>query len=465
VTPRAAIVRADPGPGEPRILTVSDAIRAVNAALTDTIPRILVQGEISGINRHSSGHIYFDVKDAEAKLRVALFRFRVRPEHAVLQNGMAVQIDGSLDVYAGSGQLSLKADRVTPLGYGALQAQFDALKRRLQAEGLFDEARKRALPRYPMRVGIVTSPTGAAIEDMLRILRQRAPYLSVVFVPTAVQGEGAAAQIAAAIALLNDRDAADVMIVGRGGGSAEDLWAFNEEAVVRAIAASRIPVVSAVGHEVDVTLADFAADHRAATPTHAAQEVAPSREEILAALDDLAKHARRRLLAELREAAVRIQGLSRHHALRDPERRVRDGYVTLDRRAEGLRRGLRDWVLQRARLVEGQAGRLRAHTPQRTLERTRDRIGTLERRAERTALDGVARRRAQVKATGTLLRSYDYHGVLRRGYALVWSEDGTRLVPRASALRPDAAIELQFDDGRAEARVTRAPLPAREEGP
>ncbi len=460
---RASISRLAPGTGEPRVYTVGEAVRAINGALEDGVPWIVVQGEISSWKPAASGHIYFTIKDADAALRVALFKFRVRAEHASLRDGVAVQVEGSVDVYAPTGLLSIKAERVTGLGYGALQAQFDALKRKLQAEGLFDEDRKRPLPRFPMRVGIVTSPTGAAIEDMLRILRERAPYLHVVHVPTLVQGETAAARIAAAIELLNARDAVDVMIVGRGGGSVEDLWAFNEEAVVRAIAASRIPVVSAVGHEVDVTLSDFAADHRSATPTHAAQEVAPSRDEIAAALNDLAKHARQRLLRDLRDAQTQVRGLRDHHALREPMRRVRDGYVTLDRAAESLTRGLGDGVVRRARRLEGLAGRLRAHTPGRTLERMRDRVAALGRRAGRGALDRVARHRDRVAANASLLRSYDYRGVLRRGYALVWSEGGAQLVPRAAGLRPDTLLEVQFEDARAEARVTRAPLPARKE--
>jgi exodeoxyribonuclease VII large subunit len=191
--------------------------------------------------------------------------------------------------------------------------------------------------------------------------------------------------------------------------------------------------------------------------------VAPSRQEILAALDDLAKHARQRLLQELREAAARVRGLRQHHALREPSRRVRDGYVTIDRATESLRRGLADWVFQRARRLEGHAGRLRAHTPQRSLERMRDRLAGLEGRFARAASDGLARRRDRVTAREALLRSYDYHGVLRRGYALVWSRDGAVLVPRAAGLRPEDVIEVQFEDARAEARVTRAPLPARKE--
>ena len=462
---RAIVTPLEREPGEPRVWTVSEAVRALNAALEDSLPNLVVQGEISEWKPAPSGHLYFTIKDADASLRVILWKGRVRREHESLRNGMAVQVEGHFDVYAKSGGLSLVADRVTALGYGALQAQFDALKRKLQGEGLFDESRKRPLPRYPTRVGIVTSPTGAAVEDMLRILRQRAPYVAVTIVPTLVQGEGAAAKIAAAIALLNAWGGVDVMIVGRGGGSAEDLWAFNEEAVVRAIAGSRIPVISAVGHEVDVTLADFAADRRAATPTHAAQQVAPSREEVAATLEDLAKHARHRLERECREARTRLRGIATHHAIREPLRRVRDNYLLLDQRVEALERGLGDGVVRRSRGLEGMAGRLHAHTPQRTLDRAGDRVQTLLHRAGRAALDRVTRGRADVRSREALLRSYDYHGVLRRGYALVWASETGSLVQRAENLRPDAVIEVQFDDARAEARVTRLPLPARKESP
>jgi len=465
VTPRAAVTRLDFERGEPRVWSVSEVIREVNESLEASFSRVVVQGEITDFKAPPSGHLYFTLKDAEASLRVVLWRSKVRRDHAALRNGLAVQVEGTPEIYAKSGGLSLVAERVTALGYGALQAQFDALKRRLEAEGLFQEERKRTLPRYPTRVGIVTSPTGAAIEDMLRILRQRAPYVHVTLVPTLVQGEGAAAQIADSILLLNERSAVEVMIVGRGGGSAEDLWAFNEEAVVRAIAGSRIPVISAVGHEVDVTLADFVADRRAATPTHAAQGVAPSVEEVAATLEELAKHARHRLERELREAQTRLRGFTSHHALREPLRRLRDHSLFLDQRAEALQRGLGGWVIRRARTAEALQARLRAYAPQRVLDRAQDGVRALRGRAARAATERLSRGRADVRSRESLLRSYDYHGVLRRGYALVWAPAEGRLVQRAEGLRPDAVIEVQFEDARAEARITRAPLPPRKETP
>ena len=271
MSPRIGTAQIEFHPGQPRVYTVHEIAQAINLTLGDH-GVVSVQGEISSLRRQApSGHIYFELKDDSARLRVSWFRNRIRQSTDALADGVQVQVDGRLEFYATGGTVSLIADRVSPVGLGALQARFDALKRALEAEGLFRPERKRPVPRYPSRVGIVTSPSGAAVRDMLRILRQRAPYVRVVVAPSAVQGAGAAFEIAAAIALLNDWGKADVIIVGRGGGSIEDLWAFNEEAVVRAIAGSRIPVISAVGHETDVTLADLVADHRAHTPTDAAQ--------------------------------------------------------------------------------------------------------------------------------------------------------------------------------------------------
>src|SRR6266850_2005891 len=455
MSPRANVARLTPREGEPRIYSVSEIAQAIKLSLEDSFPSVLVQGEISGLNRHrQSGHVYFDLKDEQARIRVALFKSKVRSAHDTLSDGLAVQVEGRIDFYGPRGEVSLLADRVSPLGYGALQARFDALKRKLEAEGLFRDDRKRPLPAYPTRVGIVTSPGAAALRDMLRILRHRAPYVGVILAPAAVQGDAAAREIASAIGLLNEWGLVDVIIAGRGGGSLEDLWAFNEEAVVRAIAGSRIPVVSAVGHEGDVTLADLVADMRAATPTHAAQQVVPAREEVQAALEDLSKHARERLRRELREATARLTGIRNHHALRDPARRVQDNRRALDDVADGLTRGLSDWVLLRRRRLEGYAGALQAFTPSHVMERSRERVLTLDHRLRTSASGLVDRLREQIRGRGRLLESYDYRGVLQRGYALVWDAEGRRLVQRGLTLRPEEAIRVQFQDAQADARVT-----------
>ncbi len=460
---RPAIARLAPREGEPRILSVTELAKEINWSLEASLPRVLVQGEITGFKPQPSGHIYFSLKDEQSQVRVALFKNRVRREHDALQDGLAVQIEGRLDYYAKGGTLSLIADRVEPVGYGALQARFEALKRKLEMEGLFLESRKRPLPPYPTRLGIVTSASGAALQDMLKILRHRAPYAEVFLSPTAVQGDGAAAEIAAAIGLLNEWGRVDLIIAGRGGGSPQDLWAFNEEAVVRAIAGSKIPVVSAVGHEVDVTLADLAADVRAATPTHAAEQVVPDRDEVFAALEKLTKHASERLRAGLRESAMRLQGIRTHRALREPSRRILDGSRTVDDLSAGLVRGLRGWAQLRGRRLESIQGVLQVYSPDRALTRARERVAALRHRADRAATGTLARLRDRAETRSRLLGSYDYRGVLRRGYALVWSGDGARLIQRGVALRPEEMVEVQFQDARAGVRVVRVEPAASEE--
>lgn len=459
---RRAAPRFDPREGEPRIWSVTEIVRSLKGLLEGEYPDVVVGGEISDFKVAGSGHVYFRLKDSGAQLSVAWFGGAARAATLALQNGVAVQAQGRITVYAGRGDMQLSAVRVVPIGYGALQARFEALKRKLLAEGLFAPERKRALPRYPTRVALVTSASGAAVRDMLRILRQRAPYVRVTLAPTRVQGEGAAEEIADAIALVNEWGQADVMIVGRGGGSVEDLWAFNDEAVVRAIVASRIPVVSAVGHEVDVTLADLAADVRAATPTHAAQEVARDTDEIRETLEDLSKHARERLRRDVAAHAERLRGFRTHHALRHPERLVQDAMQRVDLSRERLIRGLREWAVARGRRLDALEARARSHAPDRALARVRDRLLALAHRADRGASSGLARRRADLAARSRLLDSYDYRGVLRRGYALVWSGDGATLVRRAAGLRPGSEIQVQFEDARTQARVE-GPVPPSEE--
>jgi exodeoxyribonuclease VII large subunit len=461
---RPFITRVAPREEGPRVYSVTEIARALQVSLADQFSYVTVQGEISGWRYTPGSHVYFKLKDSGAVIQVALFRSRVRVAHQSLTDGVVVQVEGAIEFYDKGGSLSLVAEKVSPVGSGALQAKFEALKRSLEAEGLFRPERKRPLPSYPTRVAIVTSPTGAVIRDMIRILRQRAPYVRVTVAPAAVQGPGASLDIAASIRLVNEWGRADVIIVGRGGGSLEDLWAFNEESVVRAVAQSAIPVVSAVGHETDVTLSDLAADMRAATPTHAAQLVAKSRDEVRATLESLSKHARDRLRREVGQRNILLAGIRSHHAMREPLRRVHDGLREVDDQRECLVRGLTGWVSQRRRRLEGIEGVLRAHSPARSLERTRERIQALAHRAERCAADRIARGRSLVVRDQRLLASYDYKGVLRRGYALVWSASGERrLMPRGRALRAEDPIEIQFEDSRADARVVRVRPEKKEE--
>ncbi|MGH7164909.1 MAG: exodeoxyribonuclease VII large subunit [Nitrospiraceae bacterium] len=270
-----------------RILTVSELTLLIRDRLEQSFPDIWVEGEVSNLRTPSSGHLYVTLKDRSSQIRAVLFKTGVQRLRFALREGLQVIVRGQLTVYEPRGEYQVVLDYLEPKGIGALQLAFDQLKEKLAGEGLFDPARKRPLPFLPRRVGVVTSLSGAAIRDILTVLERRCPILSVLIYPVPVQGENAAPLIAEAIRALGASGEVDVMIVGRGGGSPEDLWCFNDEAVVRAVAASPVPIVSAVGHEIDFTLVDFAADHRAPTPSAAAEAVAPVLEDLARSLGDL----------------------------------------------------------------------------------------------------------------------------------------------------------------------------------
>src|SRR3989440_9776477 len=299
---------------ERAVLTVSALTIELRAVLEERFPAVWVEGEISNFRLYGSGHAYFTLKDAASHIRAVLFRNRGRRIKFEPADGLHVMAFGSIEVYPQRGEYQLVIELLEPKGLGALQLAFEQLKARLQAEGLFDEARKRPLPRFPKTIGIVTSPSGAAIRDMLRVIGRRFGELHILLAPSRVQGDGAAEEIAQGIRDLNAMGGVDVIIVGRGGGSLEDLWAFNEEAVARAIVASKVPVISAVGHEVDFTIADFVADLRAPTPSAAAELVVREKQAVVDALDDLRER--------LERAATR--------PLSDLERRVDDARSRLD---------------------------------------------------------------------------------------------------------------------------------------
>jgi exodeoxyribonuclease VII large subunit len=450
-----------PLPGHPeRILTVTQLTRAIKGTLEGAFGVMVVQGELTNFRGpHSSGHYYFALKDAYAQIEVVLYRdyaceYAQAEALKGFQNGIAVQIDGDLTVFEKQGKYQIRALRAYPVGYGALQAKLDALRRRLEEEGLLAPERKRPLPRYPTRIGIVTSDSGAAIRDMERILRERAPYARIVYGHTRVQGEAAAREIAAALDRMNQRMEVDVIIVGRGGGSTQDLWAFNEEALARAILRSRIPVISAVGHESDHTLSDDVADQRAATPTHAAQLVVKDIREIREILRTMREHARRRILAQLQHARDRLQGIETHHVLKQPQGRIREGFQSIDFMQDRLLRALEGWGTNRRSRLQLFAARLRAHAPARSLAHARDRVQGCRRSLGRAVETAMTRRMDRVRHHAQLIASYDHHRVLERGYALVWSGDGGRLRRRGADLRPGDPIQVQFFDARAGAEVT-----------
>ncbi|MCZ7643779.1 MAG: exodeoxyribonuclease VII large subunit [Planctomycetota bacterium] len=359
----------DPESGRPRARTVSELTLQIKLALESGFPPAWVEGEISNFRRYGSGHSYFTLKDEAAQLSCVLWRGHASSLRFEPRDGMQVLAFGRVSVYEARGQYQLVVERMEPSGVGALSAAFEALKARLEAEGLFDPGRKKPLPAYPRRIALVTSPSGAAVRDMLKVLGRRWPKLEIVLVPVAVQGEGAARQIAAGIRAVNALPGVDAMIVGRGGGSLEDLWAFNEEPVARAIAASRVPVVSAVGHEIDFTIADFVADVRAATPSQAGELVVPEYAAVAEHLERLAGELPAALLGRVERARERLAALAGSWAFRNPGERVqlhRQRLDDLHARLGALRGRL---VREPGERLAASAARLDSLSPLRVLER------------------------------------------------------------------------------------------------
>jgi exodeoxyribonuclease VII large subunit len=316
---------------EPRVFSVWELTAQIKELLETAFPTVWVEGEISNFTRAQSGHCYLTLKDDRAQLRSVMWRSTAAGVRFAMHDGLEVKCRGHLEVYAPRGGYQLVIERIEPRGMGALELALRQLRERLAREGLFDPARKRALPPFVRRIAVVTSPTGAAIHDFLQVLARRWRGADVLIVPSRVQGEGAAGEIAAAIEAVNRlSDAIDCIVVTRGGGSLEDLWAFNEEAVVRAIHASRIPIISAIGHETDVTLSDLVADVRALTPSEAAELVAPAAEDLLSHLRQFHKRIQAAMRGQTSGARSRLDALARHQAYRRPFQRIGEQARRLD---------------------------------------------------------------------------------------------------------------------------------------
>jgi exodeoxyribonuclease VII large subunit len=354
---------------EERIYTVTELTRQVKRRLESEWAALWVEAELANVKRHHSGHVYFSLKDERAQLRGVMFRAKAERLRFDPEDGQRVRVFGSLTVYEPQGTYQIQAVRIEPVGVGELEIAFRQLYARLEREGLFAPERKRPIPAHPETIGVVTSESGAAVRDLVSVIGRRAPHVRLVVRPARVQGPGAAEDIVAAIRELNDWDGADVLIVGRGGGSQEDLWAFNEEIVARAIHGSLTPVISAVGHEVDVTIADFVADLRAPTPSAAAELAAPDRRAARGELETRGRRLARAVSEVLRRRRERVMLLAGSSAFREPLEYVRRAGQDVDRLAERLETSARS-SLERSRLrCDGLTGKLSALSPVAILER------------------------------------------------------------------------------------------------
>lgn len=357
-------------PSKPAVLSVSQLTAAIQGTLQAEFSSIGVSGEISEVSRPHSGHIYFTLKDDASQIKAILWRTAAQRLKFALEEGQEVICHGGLDIYAPRGTYQLIVQRIEPQGIGALQLAFRQLQLRLAAEGLFDPGRKRRLPRFPKRIGFVTSPSGAAIHDFVQVIRRRFRGVELLVIPAKVQGPGAAADVVRGIQLANRlRPALDVLVVGRGGGSIEDLWCFNEEAVVRAIHASRVPVVSAVGHEIDVTLADLVADVRALTPTEAAERVVPSAAELRDQLKVIARRMKSSLQSQLASARRHLELLSQRRVLMHPLDRIRDRARRLDEYSLAMEQAIRRKAVRSRERMVSAAARLESLSPLQVLSR------------------------------------------------------------------------------------------------
>jgi exodeoxyribonuclease VII large subunit len=416
-----------------KVLTVTELTRSIRGTLETKFGAVWVQGEVSNYKLHPSGHQYFTLKDARAQIACVIFRNTMAPLRQPLADGAQVQVYGNVSVFEARGQYQLSVQIIQPRGLGVLQAKFEALKRKLDAEGLFDPARKRALPKFPKRIGIVTSPSGAAIRDVLNVLRRRAPWLQILISPVRVQGMGAAQEIAVALRELakpNENFApVDLIVLTRGGGSMEDLWEFNEEIVARTIADISVPVVSAIGHEIDFTIADFVADLRAPTPSAAAELIVPDIVDLGRQMDAFARGLGRELINRMRDAQQR-----------------------LDHAREILLRGLGHKIDNYRRGLTHALATLQARSPLRELMLRRNSFGDLQRRFTESPVRAIENARHRFQRVEGILRVLGPNATLRRGYSITRNERG-ELIRTVGAVRPKMKIRTRISDGEFESET------------
>ena len=435
-----------------KVWTVSQLTASIRDLLEAEFDDLWVEGEISNTRASQAGHLYFTLKDDKAQIRCACFRDKLRGIKFRPEDGLKVTVRGAVSVYEPRGEYQMYVTQIEPVGLGALQLAFEQLKQRLEAEGLFDAARKKSLPLLPRRIGLVTSPTGAAVRDVLRILKRRFPNVHVLLYPVRVQGDEAPGEIAAALEYFGRLDAADVLLLVRGGGSLEDLWAFNEEKVARAIAACPIPVISGVGHETDFTIADFVADVRASTPSNAAEIVVRTRDEFVRHIEQLARSLAQHVRLALLARRARLHELEAHRGFRRLDHLLRQHRQRADELSGRLGELLRRRLELSRRRVEVAQARVRAFdfrpriaTLEMRLAQRRQDVGIRMERLLRARAERIAHLRTQLEERSPLR-------VLERGYAVAYDAQGN-VVRSAEQVEVGDAVSIQLARGRLSTEV------------
>jgi exodeoxyribonuclease VII large subunit len=447
---------AAPAPPRRRVVTVSELTAAIRDLLETGFGDVWVEGEISNCRLWNTGHLYFTLKDGGSQIKAVMFRSTVKYLKFKPEDGLHVIARGRLGVYGPKGEYQLSCEHLEPHGLGALQLAFEQLKKRLQAEGLFDQARKRPLPALPRRIGIVTSLDGAAIRDIIKVLRRRHPNAHLLIHPARVQGEGAAAEIAQAIRSIVKVDRVDVVIVGRGGGSIEDLQAFNEEPVARAIAASPVPIISAVGHESDVTIADFVADLRAPTPSAAAEMVVSAKDDFCSRIERLTHRLRAVAAAGLQRRRAGVHGLTSQRGLAGWQTRLAMRGRHAAELTHHLRRAATSHVARRERGYRTLRLRLESRDLRRRLAAVRSRLAGAN--STLAAAAGVSRHRRQSRLSSLAgrLGNLSPLAVLARGYAVCWNADRTAIIRSASGVAPGDRVHVTLHDGEIDCDVRKS---------
>ncbi|KGX90912.1 exodeoxyribonuclease VII large subunit [Pontibacillus halophilus JSM 076056 = DSM 19796] len=437
-----------------RYLTVTALTKYIKRKFeTDQhLREVWLRAEISNFKQHSRGHMYLTLKDQTSRVSAVMFSGNNKHLKFTPENGMNVLVKGEISVYEPVGQYQLYIRQMEPDGVGALYLAYEELKKKLSGEGLFEEARKKPIPKYPNHIAIITSPTGAAIRDIITTIKRRYPLVKLSVLPVSVQGPHAAPSVVKAIQHANELDGIDVIITGRGGGSIEELWAFNEESVARSIANSEVPIISAVGHETDYTISDFVADLRAPTPTGAAEMAVPSREEVQQHVQSLKRYLHRVVHTEINQSRQRLQAMQRSYAFRYPAKLMQQKEQDLDRLMEHLQRNVNMSLERKQEKVGNLIQRLSQQHPERQIELSKVNVQQLTTRNQRAMKQELG---SQQQAFGQLLNKLNLLNpleIMQRGYAIPFTSDGS-VVKTVQDVQPGDSVQVRLKDGVLDAEV------------